>query len=87
MTGWEIIHDVRDVLTATAAIVAGIKAWAADKKSKRIESAIGEIKIALAQQQAQRQAQNITVNVGTTGGAGTVPAQPITFSDPDEEGQ
>ena len=69
MTGLEIAKNIGEVLTGTAAIVAGIKAWLADNKSKRIEKDVSEIKIAIAQQQAQKQSQNITVNVATSAGS------------------
>ena len=69
MTGLEIIREVRDILTAGAAIVAGIKAWLADEKAKRIEKDVADIKVTLAQQQLQKQSQNITVNVGTSAGS------------------
>jgi len=71
MTGPEIIHEIRDILTASAAIFAGAKAWLANNKSKRIEKDIAEIKLTLVQQQLQKQSQNITVNVGTASTAGS----------------
>jgi len=84
MTGLEIIHEIRDILTASAAIVAGVKAWFANNKAKRIEKDVAEIKIALAQQQMQKQSQNITVNVGTanTAGSAKTEAAVIPFEEP-----
>jgi len=84
MTGLEIIHEVRDILTAIAAIVAGVKAWLANNKSKRIEKDVSEIKVTLAQQQIQKQSQNITVNVGTanTAGSAKTEAAVIPFEEP-----
>jgi hypothetical protein len=84
MTGLEIIHDVRDILTAGAAIVAGVKAWLVNSKAKRIEKDVAEIKVTLAQQQMQKQSQNITVNVGTsnTAGSAKTEAAVIPFEEP-----
>ena len=86
MTGLEIIHEVRDILTAGAAIVAGVKAWLANNKAKQIEKDVSEIKITLAQQQMQlqKQSQNITVNVGTanTAGSAKTEAAVIPFEEP-----
>ncbi len=86
MTGLEIIHEVRDILTAIAAIVAGVKAWLANNKSKRIEKDVSEIKVTLAQQQIQKQSQNITVNVGTanTAGSAKTEAAVIPFEEPQQ---
>jgi len=86
MTGLEIIHEVRDILTAIAAIVAGVKAWLANNKSKRIEKDVSEIKVTLAQQQMQKQSQNITVNVGTanTAGSAKTEAAVIPFEEPQQ---
>jgi hypothetical protein len=83
MTGLDIFRDVRDILTAAAAITAGIKAWLANNKAKQIEHEVSEIKIMLVQQQTQKQSQNITVNVGT-GSASTNTEGAITLSDSDE---
>lgn len=85
MTGLELIHEIRDIVTAIAAIVAGVKAWLANDKSKRIEKDVTEIKTILAQQQMQKQSQNITVNVGTAktgGGAKTEAAVIISEEQP-----
>jgi hypothetical protein len=84
MTGLEIIHEVRDILTAGAAIVAVVKAWLANNKAKRIEKDVSEIKVTLAQQQMQKQSQNITVNVGTanTAGSAKTEAAVIPFEEP-----
>ena len=86
MTGLEIIHEVRDILTAIAAIVAGVKAWLAKNRSKRIEKDVSEIKVTLAQQQMQKQSQNITVNVGTanTAGSAKTEAAVIPFEEPQQ---
>jgi len=86
MTGLEIIHEVRDILTAIAAIVAGVKAWLANNRSKRIEKDVSEIKVTLAQQQMQKQSQNITVNVGTanTAGSAKTEAAVIPFEEPQQ---
>jgi hypothetical protein len=86
MTGLDIFRDIRDILTAIAAIVAGIKAWLADSKSKRIEKEVSEIKIMLVQQQTQKQTQNINVNVGT-GTAGDSTEGAVTLSDSEGEEQ
>jgi dihydroxyacetone kinase-like predicted kinase len=89
MTGLEIIHEVRDILTAGAAIVAGIKAWLANNKAKRIEKDVSDIKITLAQQQMQKQSQNITVNVGTastSGGAKTEAVVTLSEEQPPQGG-
>ncbi len=80
MTGLEIAKNIGEVLTGTAAIVAGVKAWLADNKSKRIEKSVSEIKIAIAQQQAQKQSQNITVNVATSAGSAKTEAANVILS-------
>ena len=85
MTVAGIVGNVGEILTTAAAIVAGVKAWLVDTKSKRIEKQVSEIRAMLIQQQTQRQTQNITVNVGT----GTASAQTegaITISDSEEPG-
>lgn len=84
MTGLEIIHEVRDILTASAAIVASVKAWLVNNKAKQIEKDVAEIKVTLAQQQMQKQSQNITVNVGTsnTAGSAKIAAAVIPFEEP-----
>jgi hypothetical protein len=86
MTESQIIHEIRDILTAGAAIVAGVKAWLADNKSKRIEKGMTEIKLTLAQHQMQKQNQNITVNVGTanTAGSSKTEAVVIPFEEPQQ---
>jgi hypothetical protein len=84
VTALDILRESREAVTAIAALVAAVKSWLSDRKSKRIEGEVSNIKILLAQQQNQKQAQNITVNVGTGASSSKKEGQ-VTFSEEEEQ--
>ena len=84
MNTLDFIRESREAVTAVAALVAALKSWLSDRKSKRIEKEVLDIKIMLVQQQNQKQAQNVIVNVGTSASSSKKEGL-VTFSEEEEQ--